>query len=159
MANVLTRLGGESHPPSYIDVRQCFSEKVFPEEEHPSHVNAYEVVRGGALWLVKAGIINDPNRAWHERNVICRSTTMPSGVWYEADVESTAGRPLVGYGFSPEGGRYQVKYNVGGGVSKAPEDISTGQCVLALSLLHCTIFDENLSLQAVQELTQRPPQP
>ncbi|HET8670256.1 MAG TPA: hypothetical protein VFM05_06380 [Candidatus Saccharimonadales bacterium] len=152
MSRLLTRtaLGGESATPPYEYLRGRLRDAFMPAPE--ALTRPYSMQRHGSSWLVLAGIINDPDRSWHEYGIVYRSTETPGGTWYEAEVRNAADEPIMCFGFAPEAGYVTQRYDVESGGSRMCFDSATlGHCAIMLSMLDRTLFDDRMSMRAATE--------
>lgn len=146
MAGVSTKCGGQPSAPSYGYLRSRLH-GIFAEKEHS--VNAYEVVRLGELWLVKAGIVADPQALWHEYAIHYRYTEIDSGSWYEAELKDTTGTTVLGFAFAPEQGYQTAFYDEDS--QQCFREATPAHYAGTLALIDHTIFSERLGLAAAQQ--------
>jgi hypothetical protein len=155
MPKVRTRLGGESSAPSYDFLRDKLHD-IFTDQT-PGSVNAYEVVRDGALWYVKAGIINDPDARWHEYGIEYRQTEVPGGAWYESEMRDGDGETTLAFAFAQNEGYQTAVYVPNRGTELCFRRASEAHYAGTLAVIQHTMFSEQMSLAAAQRLQQGQP--
>ena len=149
MSRVLTKVGGESSAPSYDFLRSKLHE-VFAEGTTPDSVNAYDIIRGGTLWYVKAGIVNQPDARWHEYGITYRQTETKDGSWYESEMRDARGETVLGFAFAPDTGYQTAVYIPEQGTERCFRQATDAHYIGTLAIIEHTMFSEQMSFDAAQ---------
>jgi len=158
MSSVITRtgVGGESAPPTYEYLRLRLRDLFLF-----AGVTALtaEVEKNGEAWHVASGVVNTPKRVWHEYGATFRTTETPTGPWYEAELSNSAGKPVIGFAFAPEGGYQVLQYDAAEGARPCLEDASDGHVALMTEIVDRTLLDGDMAERAGVEFTMATPDP